>query len=85
MHCSYPLEICCAKQVDFDLENGKVYNISFAGGCNGNLKIISKLLDGVPIEEIISKCSGNLCRNKGTSCADQFARACTRAIEEGKA
>lgn len=84
MHCSYPLEICCAKQVDFDLVDGVVRNMEFTGGCNGNLKMISKLLDGFSLQDIVDKCSGNLCRNKGTSCADQLARACARAIAEGK-
>ena len=82
MHCCYPLEICCAKQVDFELEDGKVRNIVFTGGCNGNLKMISKLLDGFTLQEIVEKCSGNLCRNKGTSCADQLARVCGIAIRE---
>mgnify|MGYP002624102500 CR=1 FL=1 len=84
MHCSYPLEICCAKQVDFDLEDGRVRNLVFTGGCHGNLKMISKLLEGWTLQDIADKCSGNTCRNKGTSCADQLAKACLKAIEEGR-
>ncbi|MCR4554018.1 MAG: TIGR03905 family TSCPD domain-containing protein [Succinivibrionaceae bacterium] len=76
MRYSYSTEICCAKQIEFDVENGVVKNIVFYGGCDGNLKMISKLLEGWTLDQIIDKCSGNLCRNKGTSCADQLAKAC---------
>lgn len=79
MRCSYPTEICCAKQIEFDLNGNVVSNIVFRGGCDGNLKMISKLLDGWTLDQIIEKCSGNLCRNKGTSCADQFAKVCKQA------
>lgn len=76
MRYSYSTEICCAKQIEFDVENGVVKNIVFYGGCDGNLKMISKLLEGWTLDQIIDKCSGNLCHNKGTSCADQLAKAC---------
>lgn len=82
MRCSYSTEICCAKQIEFDLENNVVTNIVFFGGCDGNLKMIAKLLNGMTLDQIIEKCSGNLCRNKGTSCADQFAKVCVRAKAE---
>lgn len=83
MRYCYSTQICCAKEIEFDVVDGKVHNIQFHGGCDGNLKMISKLLDGCTLQEIADKCIGNLCRNKGTSCADQFARVCLKAIEDG--
>lgn len=65
----------CAREISFDVRDGKVYDIQFNGGCNGNLKMIAKLLDGSSPEDIASKCSGNTCGMKSTSCADQLARA----------
>lgn len=65
----------CARTISFTVKDGKVYDIKFDGGCNGNLKMISKLLEGMPADEIAAKCSGNTCGAKSTSCADQLARA----------
>ena len=53
----------------------------FTGGCDGNLKALSKILDGAKAEDIIEKLSGNDCMGKGTSCADQLAKAVKKAIE----
>ena len=65
----------CARVISFESKNDVITNIQFAGGCNGNLKMISKLLDGMTAQEIAEKCSGNICGMRGTSCADQLARA----------
>ena len=65
----------CARVITFEVKDGKVHNIQFQGGCNGNLKMISKLLEGWTPEEINKKCAGNLCGMKTTSCADQLAKA----------
>ncbi|WP_346353143.1 TIGR03905 family TSCPD domain-containing protein [Azotosporobacter soli] len=64
----------CPNEIQFDIENGAVKNVNFVGGCPGNLKAISSLIDGMPVEDVISKFKGNICRNQ-TSCADQLARA----------
>jgi uncharacterized protein (TIGR03905 family) len=72
----------CATHIDFDLQDGKVHNVAFTKGCNGNLKAISMLLEGRPATEIIALFKGNLCKNKGTSCADQLARALEKALDE---
>ncbi|MBQ8012823.1 MAG: TIGR03905 family TSCPD domain-containing protein [Treponema sp.] len=66
----------CAHLIHFerDAEN-RIHNISFEGGCNGNLKAIAKLCEGMKAEEINAKLLGNLCGNKPTSCADQLAKA----------
>ncbi len=71
----YKTKGACARKITFEIANGTVHNIQFDGGCNGNLKMISKLLEGMTPAEIAQKCSGNICGQKSTSCADQLARA----------
>ena len=76
MQITYKTKGTCARSITFDKdENGKITNISFEGGCNGNLKAISKLCDGMKVEEIVAKLKGNTCGFKSTSCADQLAKA----------
>ena len=65
----------CAREISFEYENGKLYNLAFFGGCNGNLKAISKLCEGRTLEEVQTILSGNTCGPRPTSCADQLARA----------
>lgn len=74
----------CAVAVSFDLEGDVVSNIEFTGGCNGNLKAISKLVDGMTVDQIEEKLKGNLCGSKNTSCADQFAIGVRQAYEKSK-
>jgi uncharacterized protein (TIGR03905 family) len=64
----------CAKEIQFEVVEGRVRNLSFVGGCPGNLKAISKLVEGMKTEEVIEKFRGNLCKNQ-TSCTDQLAQA----------
>ena len=59
-----------------------ITNVSFIGGCNGNLKAISKLVDGMTVEQIEEKLKGNLCGKRPTSCADQLAIAVREAYEK---
>ena len=76
MTITYKTQGVCARTITFDnSEDGVITNISFEGGCNGNLKAVSKLCDGMKAEEIAAKLSGNICGMKNTSCADQFAKA----------
>ena len=65
----------CARQINFDVEDGIIKHVDFVGGCNGNLKAISKLVEGKPAEEIAALLEGNTCGPRPTSCADQLARA----------
>ena len=74
MVVSYATEGVCSKEIKFEVENGVVKQLAFVGGCPGNLNAIAKLVEGMPVEDVIRKLKGNLCRNQ-TSCADQLARA----------
>ena len=65
----------CSTKIEFDMEDGKLHNVRFTGGCNGNLKAIGRLVEGADAENISAILAGNQCGNKGTSCADQFAKA----------
>ena len=69
-------------EIDFDLDGDVVSNIEFIGGCNGNLKAISKLVDGFTVEQIEDTLLGNTCGMKPTSCADQLAKAVRKAYNE---
>ena len=82
MDFSYKTQGTCAQQINFDLNGNVVTNIRFFGGCNGNLKAISKLLEGATVEEIESKLLGNTCGPRPTSCADQLAIAVEQAMSE---
>ena len=71
----------CARVIHFERdEENRIHNISFEGGCNGNLKAVAKLCEGMKAGEISAKLLGNLCGSRGTSCADQLARA---VIQQG--
>lgn len=66
----------CAQMITFDKnDDGTITNIVFTGGCNGNLKAVAKLCDGMKAKEIATKLAGNTCGFKSTSCADQLAKA----------
>lgn len=80
-HIHYITSGTCSKAIDFDIDEGRVHNVSFTGGCNGNLKAISKLVEGMESEKLINTLRGNLCGFKGTSCADQLARAVEKSGE----
>ena len=82
MHFEYKPENVCAQQIRFDINGDKITNIQFTGGCNGNLKAISKLLDGSTVDYIEEKLSGNTCGHRSTSCADQLAKAVKIAQEQ---
>ena len=71
----------CSRQINFDIdENNRVLNVSFIGGCDGNLKAISKLVEGMDANKVIEILEGNLCGMKKTSCADQLAKALKERI-----
>ncbi len=69
----------CAKNIQFEIENGKVKDVIFAGGCSGNLQGIGRLVEGMDVSEAIDKLSGIKCGYKSTSCPDQLATALREA------
>lgn len=82
MRYEYKTENTCAQVISFDINGDVISDIEFYGGCNGNLKIIAKLLDGATAQEIERKLLGNTCGRRPTSCADQLARAVRQAYDE---
>lgn len=78
-HYDYYTKNTCSKIISFDLDGDVVHNIRFTGGCNGNLKAISILLEGSTVGEIESKLSGVQCGVRQTSCSDQLSKAVREA------
>ncbi|MBQ7329234.1 MAG: TIGR03905 family TSCPD domain-containing protein [Oscillospiraceae bacterium] len=72
----------CSQRIYFRIEDGKVYDVEFLGGCNGNLQGIGKLVEGMDVDEVISRLDGIHCGMKPTSCPDQLANALKKAKEE---
>lgn len=75
MKYTYTPKGVCARQINIEVEDGIVTNLEVIGGCNGNLQGISKLVQGMKVEEVIKRLKGIDCNSKGTSCPDQIARA----------
>lgn len=69
----------CSQLIEFDIENNKVRNVGFTGGCSGNLQGISHLIEGMDVDEAISRIEGIHCGFKSTSCPDQLAQALKKA------
>ena len=84
MEFTYRTSGVCSYEIKFELEGNVVNNVEFFGGCNGNLKAVAKLVDGLTVEEIEEKLKGNTCGFKGTSCADQLALAVRAAYDSIK-
>ena len=72
----------CSAALTFSIEDGTLHDVNFAGGCEGNLKAISKLVEGMPAEQVVELLKGNTCGSKSTSCADQLAIAVELALQE---
>ena len=79
MTYSYKTRGTCSSQITFDLEGNIVKNVKFYGGCNGNLKGIANLVEGMTVEDVAEKLSGVTCGFKSTSCPDQLAKAIVEA------
>ncbi len=82
MEYKYKTNGVCTREITFDINDGVVTNVSFLGGCNGNLKAIAKLVEGMPADKIAEVLQGNTCGFKSTSCADQLAKAVQKAKEK---
>ena len=66
----------------FEVEDGKVHNVQFVGGCNGNTQGVARLVEGMDVNEAISRMKGIDCNGRGTSCPDQLAKALEQAIQK---
>ena len=82
MQFEYNTSGTCSRQIIFEIEEGKVKNVQYIGGCNGNLKGIGSLVEGMDIDEVISRLEGTTCGPKNTSCPDQLAQALKQAKEQ---
>lgn len=80
MQISYKTQGTCSREINITVEDGIVQDVEFIGGCNGNLKGISKLVKGMKVEDVISKLENTKCGFKNTSCPDQLAKALKQAL-----
>ncbi len=84
-HYDYRTKNTCSRLISLDLEGDTVHNVRFLGGCDGNLKAIPVLVEGMTVDEIERRLSGIRCGQKDTSCGDQLARAVRAAYEAERA
>lgn len=77
---TYQTKGVCSRKIQFDIQDGKVCNIKFIGGCHGNTQGVAKLAEGMDAQEVIAKLEGINCNGRGTSCPDQLARALKSAL-----
>lgn len=75
MHFVYKTRGVCSRKIEYDVVDGKIHNINYQDGCEGNLKTVARLLEGMNIDDVIAKLKGIRCEKKNTSCADQLANA----------
>ncbi len=78
----YKTKGTCSRAISFDIEDGKLRNVQFVDGCNGNLQGIGRLVEGMDAKECVSRLKGIRCGYKDTSCPDQLARAIEKALGE---
>ncbi len=82
MSYSYKTKGVCSMQISFDIENNKVHNVKFLGGCSGNTQGVAALVEGMDVNEAISRMKGIKCGPRSTSCPDQLATALGQAIAQ---
>ena len=82
MHYEYKTKGTCSSRILFDIEDGKLKNVEYIGGCSGNLQGIGRLVEGMPVDEVISRLRGIRCGYKPTSCPDQLANALKQAKQK---
>ena len=82
MRYEYKTKGTCSQKIFFEIEDNKVKNVQYLGGCNGNLQGIGRLVEGMDVNEVISRLEGIHCGMKPTSCPDQLANALKQAISE---
>ena len=84
MSYTYKTSGTCSSQIQLDLDGDVVHNVKFTGGCDGNLKAIPALVEGLTVAEVEQKIGGIHCGFKNTSCGDQLAKACRAALEASR-
>ena len=84
MTYSYKTKGTCSTQIDLELEGNIVHNVKFTGGCNGNLQAISRVVEGMTVDQIEGYFRGISCNGRGTSCSDQLAQGVRQALESAK-
>ena len=72
---TYKTKGVCSREINFEVEDNKVKNVQFVGGCSGNTQGVARLIDGMDIDEAISRIEGIQCGFRQTSCPDQLAQA----------
>ncbi len=82
MKFTYHTKGTCSRAIEIEVEDGIVRSVHFDGGCHGNTQGISALVAGMPCAEVIERLDGIMCRNKGTSCPDQLAKALKSQLEK---
>ena len=82
MKYTYRTKCTCSQQIDLEINDDIITNVKFYGGCDGNLKAIPILVEGLTVDQIAEKCAGIQCGFKNTSCADQLAKAVLEAREK---
>lgn len=80
MQYTYQTSGTCSREILFEIQDGKVMNVQYIGGCNGNLKGIGALIEGMDVNDAISRLEGITCGPKNTSCPDQLAKALKKAL-----
>ena len=80
MQYEYQTKGTCSRTILFEIVEGKLQNVQYIGGCNGNLKGISSLVEGMDVQEVINRLEGTTCGMKPTSCPDQLAQALKEAL-----
>ena len=82
MKFEYKTSGTCSSKILFDIDDGIEHDLEYIGGCNGNLQGLSRLVEGMPVDEVISRVQGIHCGAKPTSCPDQLAQALLQAKEK---
>lgn len=77
-----PSSLVCSSQIDFDMEDGKLHNVKYIRGCDGNLQALGRLLEGMKAEEAVRILKGVNCHGRGTSCSDQLVRILEACAEK---
>ena len=80
MRYEYKTQGTCSQRILFEIEDGILHNVQFLGGCNGNLKGIGSLVEGMPAQQVVERLEGTTCGMKPTSCPDQLAKAIKEAL-----